>query len=135
MKVKASAPRKTTGKPKAGKRPAKAKPAIEANGTPQSPTGVMTLADTAAFLRVAEDAVLKLAEAGTLPGRKVAGEWRFLESKLREWLSQPEPDTEEAYHKRLMAMAGSMAHDDTAMEMLENIYAERRKHPVSEIQD
>ena len=134
MKVKAGTARKTTGKPKGSKRPAKAKPSVEANGT-LSPSGVMTLGDAAVFLRVAEDAVLRLAEAGTLPGRKVAGEWRFLETKLRDWLSQPEPDTDEAYHKRLMAMAGSMADDDTAMEMLENIYAERRKHPVSEIQD
>jgi PTS system nitrogen regulatory IIA component len=134
MKVKASTARKTTGKPKNGNRTPKPRPVVEANGTPQL-SGVMTLADAAAFLRVADESVLKLAEAGILPGRKVAGEWRFLEAKLREWLSQPEPDTEEAYHKRLMAMAGSMAHDDTAMEMLENIYAERRKHPVSEIQD
>jgi excisionase family DNA binding protein len=95
----------------------------------------MTLADAAAFLRVGDDAILKLAEAGTLPGRKVAGEWRFLETKLREWLSQPEPDSEEERKKRIMSTAGSMADDETAMEMLENIYAERRRHPVSEIFD
>ena len=29
-------------------------------------------------------------------------------------------------------MAGSMAHDDTAMEMLEKIYKERRANPVAE---
>jgi hypothetical protein len=134
MKVKASTARKTTGKPKNGNRTPKPRPVVEANGTPQL-SGVMTLADAAAFLRVADESVLKLAEAGILPGRKVAGEWRFLDAKLREWLSQPEPDSEEERKKRIMSSAGAMADDETAMEMLENIYAERRRHPLSEIQD
>ena len=134
MKVKEGTARKTSGKSKSGKRPTKPRPPVEANGA-QPLSGVMTLAEAATFLRVTDESILKLAEAGTLPGRTVAGEWRFLDAKLREWLSQPEPDSEEERKKRIMSSAGAMADDETAMEMLENIYAERRRHPLSEIQD
>src|SRR5262249_36059632 len=38
---------------------------------------VLTPAEVAELLVVDEDAVLALAEAGDLPGRRVGGEWRF----------------------------------------------------------
>ena len=94
----------------------------------------MTLGEAADFLRVAEKEIRKLAEAGRLPAKQFGGEWRILKSALCEWLSKPEPESERTYHERLLSMAGSMAHDDSALEMLENIYKERRKHPVSELQ-
>jgi excisionase family DNA binding protein len=47
---------------------------------------VMDAGQAAALLLVGEDAVLELAEHGELPGRKIAGEWRFSRRALLEWL-------------------------------------------------
>jgi excisionase family DNA binding protein len=48
---------------------------------------VLTLADVAALLQVAEDDVEALAEAGELPGRRVAGTWRFARRAVLDWLA------------------------------------------------
>jgi len=40
----------------------------------------------AAYLHMMPDAVLKLAERGKLPGRRVAGEWRFSAPEIHHWL-------------------------------------------------
>lgn len=50
---------------------------------------VMTVADVAAFLRLSESTVYRLAQEGKLPGRKIGGAWRFLRPALEQWLAQP----------------------------------------------
>lgn len=50
-------------------------------------TSVMTVADVAAFLRLSESTVYRLAQEGKLPGRKIGGTWRFLRSALEQWLA------------------------------------------------
>ncbi len=50
---------------------------------------VLTLEEAAAFLKVSETLVYQLARSGSLPGRKVGREWRFLRSVLLEWLRAP----------------------------------------------
>jgi PTS system nitrogen regulatory IIA component len=40
----------------------------------------------AAYLHMMPDVVLKLAERGKLPGRRVAGEWRFSAPEIHHWL-------------------------------------------------
>ena len=52
---------------------------------------VLLIADAAAFLRVPEDAVRQEAAAGKLPGRLIAGEWRFSRVGILAWLATPEP--------------------------------------------
>src|SRR4051794_27330645 len=47
---------------------------------------VLTAAQAAELLRVDEPAVLELAESAELPGRKVAGEWRFARTAVLRWL-------------------------------------------------
>jgi hypothetical protein len=42
------------------------------------------------FLQIEEAAVLELAEAGKLPGRKLPPGWRFSREALVAWLSTPE---------------------------------------------
>jgi Helix-turn-helix domain len=37
--------------------------------------------------RSGEDAVAELAEQGELPGRKLAGEWRFAREAVVDWLA------------------------------------------------
>ena len=53
----------------------------------ESPAEVMTLAEAAAFLRLDESAVEQSATQGELPGRCIAGEWRFAHAALLAWLA------------------------------------------------
>ena len=53
----------------------------------QVPPEVLTLAQAAELLQVPEDAVRSLADAGEIPGRLVAGQWRFARAALVAWLS------------------------------------------------
>ena len=47
---------------------------------------VLTLAEAAAYLRVEEAALAELAEAGSLPARKISGGWRLSKRALNDWL-------------------------------------------------
>ena len=51
---------------------------------------VLTLEQAADMLRVPEDAVRELAEAGDLPARRIGDEWRFARAAVLAWLSQAE---------------------------------------------
>jgi Helix-turn-helix domain len=50
---------------------------------------VLTAAQVASLLQVDEDAVLALARSGELPGREIAGEWRFARRAVIAWLGEP----------------------------------------------
>ena len=47
---------------------------------------VLDAAGVAQLLDADEAAVVELAEAGDLPGRKVGGDWRFLRASVLAWL-------------------------------------------------
>ena len=47
---------------------------------------VLTVEQAGELLQSDEDAVLALADAGELPGRKVGDEWRFLRAAVLAWL-------------------------------------------------
>ncbi|MBO1436305.1 helix-turn-helix domain-containing protein [Meiothermus sp. CFH 77666] len=49
---------------------------------------VLTLEETAHFLKVSDATVYQLARSGALPARKVGREWRFVRSRLMAWLEQ-----------------------------------------------
>ena len=49
---------------------------------------VFTLEETAAFLRVSQEAVMRLVVQENLPGRQIEGQWRFLRAALGTWLSE-----------------------------------------------
>jgi excisionase family DNA binding protein len=55
---------------------------------PLSPPDVLTVAELASWLGVDEQAVSALAEQGDLPGRKLAGEWRFAREAVLDWLAR-----------------------------------------------
>jgi PTS system nitrogen regulatory IIA component len=42
----------------------------------------------AAYLHLTPAQVLRMAERGRLPGRKVAGQWRFSEAEIHHWLEE-----------------------------------------------
>ena len=48
---------------------------------------VMTPVEAAALLRLDEAEVLSAAQAGELPGRLIAGNWRFSRSAIIAWLA------------------------------------------------
>src|SRR5258708_6080097 len=50
---------------------------------------VLTLAETAEYLRVTEDEVARLVRDQGLPGRKLGDDWRFLKTALQDWLRSP----------------------------------------------
>ncbi len=52
------------------------------------PTSDFDLAALARYLHLPLKQVTRLAERGKLPGRKVAGQWRFSRSEIHHWLEQ-----------------------------------------------
>lgn len=56
--------------------------------TPAPPPAgdVLTLADAARLLQVAEEEVARLAQAGELPGRRIGEQWRFARQAILDWL-------------------------------------------------
>jgi excisionase family DNA binding protein len=54
----------------------------------KEPAAVLTLGETAELLQTTDAAVVELAEAGELPGRKVGGEWRFSRTAVLHWLGE-----------------------------------------------
>ena len=48
---------------------------------------VLTLAEAAAYLRVPEEELLRLAERRDVPAQRIGGEWRFLKRALGHWLT------------------------------------------------
>jgi len=54
---------------------------------PYDPPEVMSAEQAARFLQIDEALVVELAEAGTLPGRKLGTAWRFSRAALVAWLA------------------------------------------------
>ena len=49
---------------------------------------VLTARQAARLLQVDEQAVIELAESGELPGRRIAGQWRFARDAVLSWLGR-----------------------------------------------
>lgn len=54
------------------------------------PPEIMNAAQAGEFLQIEESAVIQLAEARKIPGRKLGSAWRFSRAALVAWLSSPE---------------------------------------------
>ncbi len=111
------------------------KPKPEPTPQPQQPAGadgppgeVLTLAEAAAYLRLAEAEVIALVYEQDLPGRFAGSQWRFLKSAIQEWLSKPPPK----YSKEAQrSVAGLLKDDPSLVPMVEEIYR-RRGRPITE---
>jgi excisionase family DNA binding protein len=62
----------------------------EYEGERDDSADVLSSKEAAGLLKVDEALLKQLATAGKLPGRRLAGEWRFARAALLAWLSQPE---------------------------------------------
>ena len=64
------------------------------NGVPSSaasPLDVLTLGETAAYLRLAESEIRAEAESGRLKGRAIGADWRFVREDVLKWIRAPRP--------------------------------------------
>jgi len=50
--------------------------------------GVLTLAEVAAYLKVTERTIYRLAGAKKIPAFKVGGVWRFSRADIDKWIQQ-----------------------------------------------
>jgi excisionase family DNA binding protein len=55
---------------------------------PHTPPDVLTVDELAAWLQTEPAAITELAEKDELPGRKLAGEWRFAREAVLDWLAR-----------------------------------------------
>ena len=85
---------------------------------------VLTLEDAAHFLKLAPDAVARQAEAGQIPGRQVEGTWRFLLSRLEDWLGRR--DSKAIF----LEQAGAFKNDESMDELVAQIYKARGRPEV-----
>lgn len=53
-------------------------------------TDVITIRELAAYLKMAEKTLYRLAAEGSVPGFKVGGAWRFRKSQINSWIKQQE---------------------------------------------
>lgn len=118
------------------------------NGSPPAPDAeVLTLAEAAALLKVTEAGLRQEADAGAIPGRLIAGEWRFVKGAILKWLTteldvgSPKINQEETTPDRIrksipsdpdlnqgfLSSIGVFADDDTLEPMMEQIYRDRKR--------
>ena len=81
---------------------------------------VLTLAETAEYLRVAENEVSRLVRDQGLPGRKLGDDWRFLKAAVQDWLRAPSSRKE-----GLLMQIGAFKDDPDLGEMLAEIHKQR----------
>jgi len=60
---------------------------------------IMTLAEVARYLQLAEKTVLRMVKGGEIPAAKIASQWRFMRPVIRDWLAgqmqtMPSPELE-----------------------------------------
>jgi excisionase family DNA binding protein len=104
-----------------------APPAAPTNGPPGD---VLTLSEAAAYLRLPEAEVVGLVHSQELPGRYIAGQWRFLKLAIQQWLSTGSP-TWETRKAAQLAAAGSFRDDPDLLAIVEEAYR-RRGRPITE---
>jgi hypothetical protein len=75
-----------------------------------SPNDVLNLAETAAYLRLPEQAVMQMILEQGLPARKVGLEWRFFKGAIQDWFSSGTPKPQSS-KEAILAMAGKFKGD------------------------
>lgn len=84
-------------------------------------TEILTLEETAAYLRLPLEIVERQAHRGEIPGRRIEETWRFLRSAIDEWLRSHDSRT------ILLQQAGALADDETLEPLRRAIYEHRRR--------
>ena len=87
---------------------------------------VLTIEETASYLRLPQETIERQAIYGKIPGRLIDNTWRFFRPAIEEWLASRDSRT------ILLQQAGALADDDTLPELLANIYKERGRPECEE---
>jgi excisionase family DNA binding protein len=97
-------------------------PTSRGSRRPKRGSGVLTLAETAAFLRVTEQDVLRLIHEQNLPGRSAGDDWRFLRSAVENWLGAPAAANPAAF---LQTQFGALREDPHLADIVREAYRQR----------
>jgi hypothetical protein len=92
------------------------------------PGEVLTLSEAASYLRLPEKDVIGAATTQGLPGRMVAGEWRFFKEAIQQWLSVSQP-TAEMRKAAILSVAGTFKDDPDLFPILEDAMQRRGREP------
>ncbi|BAZ17927.1 MerR family regulatory protein [Calothrix sp. NIES-4071] len=87
---------------------------------------VLTLEETAQYLRLPVELVLNQARIGNIPGRKIGEEWRFSKSAINNWLNF------QSSRSLLLSRAGAFEDDDSLADLTAKIYEARGRSEVDE---
>lgn len=79
------------------------------------PPNVLTLEETADYLRLPPEVVAEQASEGKIPGQYINHTWRFLKLAIDDWLRASDQRT------RLLNQAGALADDETLATLQEHI--------------
>ncbi len=82
---------------------------------------VLTLEETASYLRLPIEIVSRQAAQGRIPGRHIEDTWRFLKSAIDDWLRAQDS------RQLLLQQAGALSDDETLAELREQIYQARQR--------
>ncbi|HWA98864.1 MAG TPA: PTS sugar transporter subunit IIA [Pirellulales bacterium] len=73
------------------------------------------------YLHMTAEQVLRLAERGKLPGRKVAGRWRFSEPEIHHWLEQRIGGSDELELARMEDAFGNAENPGAALQSISTL--------------
>lgn len=89
---------------------------------------VLTLEEAATYLKLPKNVLEKQLALGAIPGRNIGGHWRFFKPALNQWLARQSEEKKGLSNKELfLSQAGVFANDRTFPQLIEQIYANRRR--------
>jgi excisionase family DNA binding protein len=97
---------------------------VASNGS-QTLGEVLTLPETAAYLRLSEADVLQLVQEQGLAARQLGTEWRFLKAAIQDWLRTGSPP--KSNKQAWMALAGAWKNDPNLEELRQVIQKQRER--------
>lgn len=86
---------------------------------------VLTLEETANYLRLPQVIIERQANMGHIPGRRIEETWRFLRDALDDWLRSQDS------RAILLQQAGALADDEDLADLRAAVYAERGRPEIA----
>lgn len=87
---------------------------------------VLTLEETSKYLRLKVETVLHQALQGSIPGRQIGNEWRFLKVAIDDWLRSKDS------RSILLSQAGAFSYDDSLPKLRKAVYEARGRSEIDE---
>jgi excisionase family DNA binding protein len=87
---------------------------------------VLTLEETADYLRLPKEMIERQASRGRIPGQRIEDTWRFLRDAIDDWLRRQDRRT------ILLQQAGALADDETLPDLRASIFFARGRTEIAE---